>query len=142
VIKVQYSLKTVKMDLYKANLHKLNIAVGQAAANVEAKAKASIETGSGKYREYQRPDDRIHWSSPPNTAPNNDYGGLANEFKTKPDGHLRYRVDNNANYAVPLELGHHAKSGSYVAPRPFMVPALQSVAPVFKRAVTAILKGK
>jgi hypothetical protein len=142
MIRIEHSLKTVKMDLYKANLHKLQIAVAQAAANVEANAKDSIELGSGQYKPYMRRNGRLHWSSPPNTPPNHDYGGLASEFKTKPDGLLRYRVDNNANYAVPLELGHHTKAGGYVAPRPFMVPALQSVAPTFKRAVVVILKGK
>ena len=58
---VTVSLKTTGIDRYKANLGKVNKIVGKAAADVEATAKRSIKTNSGKFKEYEKG----HWSSPP-----------------------------------------------------------------------------
>ena len=33
-------------------------------------------------------------------------------------------LGNDADYAAPVELGHHTRSGSYVPAQPFLVPAM------------------
>ena len=135
---VTVSLKTVSLDRYKANLGTLTLIVGKAAADVEANAKKSITTNSGRYREY----DKGHYSSPPGTPPNNDTGYLANNIFHRMQTKTFAEVSAIAKYAVPLELGWTSKGGNTVPPRPFMEPALMTVRPAFIKAVTKVLKGK
>ena len=135
---VTVSLKTVSLDRYKANLGTLTTIVGKAAADVEATAKKSITTDSGKYREY----DKGHWSSPPGTPPNSDTGYLANSIIHYMVNRTTAEVSANAKYAVPLELGWTSKGGNTVPPRPFLEPALMLVRPSFIKAVGSVLKGK
>lgn len=135
---VTVSLKTVSLDRYKAKLNTLTLIVGKAAADVEAHAKKSITTDSGRYREY----DKGHFSSPPGTPPNSDTGYLANSIMHRMQGRTSAEVSANAKYAVPLELGWTSKGGNTVPARPFMEPALMKVKPSFIKAVTKVLKGK
>jgi hypothetical protein len=135
---VTVSLKTTGIDRYKANLGKINKIVGKAAADVEATAKRSIKTNSGKFREYEKG----HWSSPPGTAPNSDTGFLANSIMHRMMTATSAEVAAMAKYAVPLELGWTSKGGNTVPPRPFLDPALQHVKPAFVKALTVVLKGK
>lgn len=135
---VTVSLKTVSLDRYKANLDKITLIVGKAAADVEANAKDSIVKSSGNYRQYERG----HWSSPPGTPPNSDTGYLANSIMHRMESRTTAEVTAIAKYAVPLELGWTSKGGNTVPPRPFMEPALMKVKPQFVKALTKILKGK
>jgi hypothetical protein len=135
---VTVSLKTTGIDRYKANLGKINRIVGKAAADVEATAKRSIKTSSGKFQEY----DKGHWSSPPGTPPNSDTGALANSIMHRMLTATSAEVAVMAKYAVPLELGWTSKGGNTVPPRPFLDPALQHVRPAFVKALTVVLKGK
>ena len=135
---ITVSLKTTSIDRYKANLGTLTTIVGKAAADVEANAKHSITTDSGKYREY----DKGHWSSPPGTPPNSDTGYLANSIIHYMVNRTTAEVSANAKYAVPLELGWTSKGGNTVPPRPFLEPALMLVRPSFIKAVGSVLKGK
>ena len=135
---VTVSLKTTGIDRYKANLGKINKIVGKAAADVEATAKRSIKTNSGKFREYEKG----HWSSPPGTPPNSDTGALANSIMHRMLTATSAEVAVMAKYAVPLELGWTSKGGNTVPPRPFLDPALQHVKPAFVKALTVVLKGK
>jgi hypothetical protein len=135
---VTVSLKTTGIDRYKANLGKINKIVGKAAADVEATAKRSIKTSSGKFKEY----DKGHWSSPPGTPPNSDTGALANSIMHRMLTATSAEVAVMAKYAVPLELGWTSKGGNTVPARPFMDPALQHVKPAFVKAITVVLKGK
>lgn len=144
-MKMSVSLNTTSLDAYKANLDKITLVVGKAAADVEAQAKTSILTSSGQYKPYKR-GDNIHWSSPPGTPPNNDFGNLANSIVhglelSRAKGVTAF-VKADAKYAVPLELGWTAKGGNTVPARPFMTPALMFVRPVFVRAMKAIMKGQ
>jgi hypothetical protein len=52
-------------------------------------------------------------------------------------GFLRSRLDvevrdnqiiltDDADYALPVELGHHTASGSFVPPQPYMIPGAQA----------------
>ena len=135
---VTVSLKTVSLDRYKANLDKITLIVGKAAADVESNAKDSIVKSSGNYRQYERG----HWSSPPGTPPNSDTGYLANSIMHRMESKTTAKVSAIAKYAVPLELGWTSKGGNTVPPRPFMEPALMTIRPVFVRAITRLLKAK
>ena len=135
---VTVSLKTTGIDQYKRNLTKINRIVGKAAADVEATAKRSIKTSSGKFKEY----DKGHWSSPPGTPPNSDTGALANSIMHRMLTATSAEVAVMAKYAVPLELGWTSKGGNTVPPRPFLEPALMKVRPAFIKAVGLVLKGK
>ncbi len=142
---VSVSLKTTGLDAYKANLDKITLIVGKAAADVEANAKTSIAMSSGHYKPYQR-GDSIHWSSPPGSPPNSDTGFLANSINhamqlDRSKG-VSAIVKADAKYALPLELGWTAKGGNSVPARPFMEPALMAIRPVFVRALRSVLKGQ
>jgi hypothetical protein len=137
-MKTTVSLKTTGIDQYKRNLTKINKIVGKAAADVEATAKRSIKTNSGKFREY----DKGHWSSPPGSPPNSDTGFLANSIMHRMLTATSAEVSAMAKYAVPLELGWTSKGGNTVPPRPFMEPALMKVKPAFIKALSLVLKGK
>jgi hypothetical protein len=147
-VNVTVSLKTTGLDAYKANLDKITLIVGKAAADVEATAKTSIAMSSGHYKPYKskRRDDSIHWSSPPGSPPNSDTGFLANSINhamqlDRSKG-VSAIVKADAKYAVPLELGWTAKGGNSVPARPFMEPALMAIRPVFVRALRSVLKGQ
>lgn len=141
MIKISHSLKTTGADAYRRNLDKLSLAVGKAAADIDATAKKSIKMNSGQWKLYGN-----HWSSPPGSPPNTDTGNLANSITHsmslgRTNG-IFATVRADAKYAVPLELGWHSKQLKYVPPRPFMVPAVDHVRPKFQKAVAAILRGK
>ena len=145
---ISVSLNTTSLDAYKANLDKITLVVGKAAADVEANAKDSIVTNSGQYQEYRSGKDNeiVHWSSPPGSPPNSDTGNLANSINhsmmaSRAKG-VTALVKADAKYAVPLELGWTSKGGNTVPARPFMIPALMKVRPAFIRAMRAILRGQ
>lgn len=143
---VTVSLKTTGLDAYKANLGKITMIVGKAAADVEGNAKTSIAMSSGHYKEYKRGDDRVHWSSPPGSPPNSDTGFLANSIthamQLDRSKGVSATVKADAKYAVPLELGWTSKGGNSVPARPFMEPALMAIRPVFVRALRNVLRGQ
>ena len=136
MIKMGYSLKSVRLDNYKRNLGQLSQVVGKAAADVEGTAKESITTNSGQYKQYGN-----HWSSPPGSPPNNDTGNLANSIQSQMTGRTSAEISVNAKYAVPLELGWISANGNHVPARPFLRPAVEKVAPSFQAACKVILKG-
>jgi len=136
VIKMSYSLKSVKLDSYRKNLGQLSQVVGKAAADVEGEAKASILKSSGKYKQYGN-----HWSSPPGSPPNNDTGNLANSIGHRMLTSTSAEVFVGAKYGIPLELGWISKAGNHVPARPFLRPAVEYVAPSFQAACKVILKG-
>ena len=141
MIKMSYSLKSVKLDSYRKNLGQLSVAVGNAAANIEGNAKQSIEMSSGQYKKYPGRKEHPHWSSPPGTPPNNDLGELANSIESRMTGRTKAEVNVHAKYGVPLELGWISANGNHVPARPFLRPAVEKVAPSFQAACKVILKG-
>jgi len=136
VIKMSYSLKSVKLDSYRKNLGQLSQVVGKAAADIEGNAKDSITTNSGQYKQYGS-----HWSSPPGSPPNNDTGNLANSIGHRMLTNTSAEVFVNAKYGVPLELGWISANGNHVPARPFLRPTVEKVAPSFQTACKVILKG-
>jgi len=141
VIKMGYSLKSVKIDAYLRNLGQLSVAVGNAAADIEGNAKQSIEMSSGQYKEYPGRKEHPHWSSPPGSPPNSDLGELANSIESRMTGRTKAEVNVHAKYGIPLELGWISANGNHVPARPFLRPAVEKVAPSFQAACKVILKG-
>ena len=141
MIKMSYSLKSVKMDAYRRNLGNLSLAVSKAAADVQGEASKSIAMNSGKYKEYYGRVEHPHWSSPPGTPPNSDSGTLAGSIKPVRLNATSYLVVVDAKYGVPLELGWISANGNHVPARPFLRPAVEKVAPSFQAACKVILKG-
>jgi hypothetical protein len=135
------SLKQVNLQSYEKNLAKVSQVVGKAAADIEARAKSSILTSSGKYRQYSGRSEHPHWSSPPGTPPNSDTGVLAGFIQHRMITKTSAEVNVNAEYAIPLELGWISQYGNHVPARPFLRPAVDYVAPSFQAACKVILKG-
>ena len=52
-----------------------------------------------------------------------DTGRLRSSIKYTKVNQLTCRVGTNVKYALPVETGHITRSGSHVAPQPFMFPA-------------------
>lgn len=141
MIKMNFSLKKVRLDSYQRNLSKLSVAVGNAAANIEGNAKHSIEMSSGQYKKYPGRKEHPHFSSPPGSPPNNDLGELANSIQSKMTGKTSAEVNVGAKYGIPLELGWISQNGNHVPARPFLRPAVEKEAPAFQAACKVILKG-
>ena len=141
MIKMSYSLKSVKLDSYRKNLGQLSQVVGKAAADIQGEASKSIAMNSGHYREYYGRVQHPHWSSPPGTPPNSDSGILAGSIKPRRLTATSYLVVVEAKYGVPLELGWISANGNHVPARPFLRPAVEKVAPSFQAACKVILKG-
>jgi hypothetical protein len=137
-MKTTVSLNTTGIDRYKANLGKVTMIVGKAAADVEATAKSSITNKSRRYKKYAKG----HWSSAPGRPPNSDTGYLANSIMHRMLSPVSAEVTAMAKYAVPLEFGWTSRGGNTVPARPFMYPALEKVRPRFIKALTVVLKGK
>ena len=49
------------------------------------------------------------------------------------------RLGDDAPYAVYLELGHHTRSGSFVAPQPFIVPGAVAAGDALKEKLQGLI---
>jgi hypothetical protein len=136
---VSIQVNSNQIPAYIRNVEKISAIVGLSVASVEARAKKSISDSSGKYKPYKR-RKRIHWSSPPGTAPNADTGFLHNSIYSRMVTKYSGVVYTAAKYAIPLELGWYTKSGKRVPKRPFLIPALQREAPEITKRIKALLK--
>lgn len=54
-----------------------------------------------------------------------DTGNLRNSITHQMDGDRAVLIGTPVEYAPYVELGHHTPSGSYVSPKPYIVPALE-----------------
>lgn len=138
------NINTRHLEKYINNLPRISAAIEATARDIEADAKVSIQRSSGQYRKYRRGKGkraRIHWSAPPNRAPNRDFGKLGNSIRAKSGGKYKYYVRANAKYAIPVELGHHMRNGKFVEPRPFLVPAMQRNHRPFRNRIRKIMGG-
>ena len=109
--------------LPKSVTNAANKAVNKAAADMRTEVRRSIRVSSGKYRQYGN-----HWSSPPNTAPNNDTGNLMRSVAITQRATLKTRM--LAVLSVAAEYGLHLEYGTAIMePRPFMRPAFNKISP-------------
>lgn len=103
---------------------KVSAAVKEAAEAVAADAAAKAPSGPGE----------VH---------------IKEHFGVERRGPAEYVVYNDAvaesgrevPYAIAVEFGHTAKNGTQVAPRPFLIPAMEENTPTAAALVTAVLRG-
>ncbi len=136
---VSIQVKSNQIPAYIRNVEKISAIVGLSVASVEIRAKKSISESSGRHKPYKR-GKRIHWSSPPGTAPNADTGFLHNSIHSRMLTKYSGEVHTNAKYSIPLELGWYTKSGKRIPKRPFLLPALRAEATQITKRIKALLK--
>lgn len=104
--------------------------------NIRSHAVISIQRGPKTGRLYIKENPhREHRASAPGEAPATDTGRLAGSIQAQIDG-LSAEIFTNLEYAPKLEFGD-----GRVAPRPFMVPAMEKERQPFERRVRRALKG-
>lgn len=135
MMRASVSVDKVGFQRYKANLGKLDLAVGKTAADTDAFAKDSIKRRMSQGEAYER-GGRTHYASRPGYPPNTDTGRLANSIKHRKIASAIWEVRADAIYALALEIGTRR-----VAARPFLVPALRNQVPPFRKAIEAIMRG-
>ena len=111
--------------------------VRRTAVAIERDATRSIEASPTRFNTYARPNGKVHYSSAPGSAPNTDTGVLSGYNFAHPTGRFSWAIDNDADYALALELGTER-----VAARPFMGPAVAKNADTFQRACRKVVSGK
>ena len=99
--------------------------VRQTVAEIEARIKTSFSEPK-----HGHVDSRGHQASAPGEAPAIDYGVLTNSVQPFMETPTKGGVGVGAEYAPHLELGT-----SEIAPRPFMVPAAESVKRDFQESL-------
>ncbi len=115
-------------------------AVLAAAYDLEAHAKAEIQTGTKSGETYKIATEKgviTHKASAPGEAPANLFGVLAGSISTVPSDDptaLEARVIVTAEYGAALEFGR--EDGS-ISARPFIRPAADQVEKSFARRVGA-----
>lgn len=140
MIRMAVEIRLHDIRRYQNNLNTIEQIVQNTAANIEGDAKQTILISSGQYKPYPR-GTRIHWSSPPGTPPNNDYGNLANSFYVRRVNRTTAEVKVGANYGALLEIGGFNSQGIHVAARPFLLPAVRRHERAFFRAIRRVLGG-
>lgn len=127
-------IDTQGIDRLHARVSRLPDLVAKAAMDIASIAAESITSGNKSGLVYTR-GGRAHVASAPGEAPASDTGFLAASIHPRRADVRGYtwEVSADAEYAQELEM---------VKNRPFMLPALVAVRPVFLRAVRAVLLGK
>lgn len=83
-------------------------------ASVDAACARALEICGGVAETYAK------------TACPVDTGTLKKSITHQMDGSRAVVIGTNVEYAPYVEFGHHTTSGSFVAPRAFLVPALEN----------------
>lgn len=114
-------------------------AVGKIAFEVESKAKQLMQGGRSG-RTYRVPGTkRTYTASAPGEPPAVVTGNLKNSIQTKREKMRVWAVLVSAEYAADLEYGHRTDEGGYVAPRPYLRPAVWSVISEFAKELLKAL---
>jgi len=100
--------------------------VRKAATDVEANAKAAIQTGAKTGKTYKRGRKGTHQASAAGEAPATDTGALVNSISAQAEGRFVWVVTVASAYGAILELRRN---------RPFLLPALDKVKPTFEAAL-------
>jgi phage gpG-like protein len=105
-----------------------------AAVLLEKDIKVSLVI-PGDYRSYKRTKSgKVHWSSSPGHPPARDSGRLSASISYVIEGtgtEMHAKVGTRVEYARALELGcwMWGQRGAHMAPRPFLMPALERCKP-------------
>ena len=108
---------------------RVNDAVMETAANIEAEVKIRISQGPATGRLYTR-GGVAHQASAPGEAPMSDTGTLVGSVYHQKEGNLRATAGSRLSYAVYLEYGT-----TKMAPRPVWEPVTDEQRPMFYQRV-------
>jgi len=119
----------------------LGRAVRLAAQDIRNACIISISKGSRTGKIYRAGTDREHQASAPGEPPKKDNGGLTDSLDFKMTGKLSaisgsIAGDVVVEYAKSLEFGTRK-----MAPRPFLVPAVEKMRPKFNERVKKIMEA-
>ena len=70
-----------------------------------------------------------------------DTGRLKNSITHMQENENTEVIGTNVEYAPYVEMGHHTASGSYVAPQPFLEPAVMEHVDEYKQMVMECLQN-
>lgn len=138
-MKIEVIVKTDQLDAYIRNLSLIDELFENGARDIGENARKSIMLRQSRNNRVKRGKRGYHWTSKAGFPPNNDFGRLAGSIKHERDrtykGGIAWIVKATAKYAIPLEIGTRK-----MAPRPFMVPALERVRPSLLMAIESVLR--
>lgn len=96
------------------------------SAQIQAQAQAALEQAA------QMALDTANSLTPVDTG----YLLSRNQVEVNPGS---VSVSNDAEYAAPVELGHHTRSGSFVPPQHFLMPAFDETSAWLQSTLRAIV---
>ena len=70
-----------------------------------------------------------------------DTGRLRNSITHQQYDESTEVIGSNVEYAPYVEMGHHTKSGKYVAGKPFLQPAAEGHTTEYKRVIQEVMKN-
>lgn len=68
-----------------------------------------------------------------------DTGNLRNSITHQMDGDKAVLIGTPVEYAPYVELGHHTTTGRFVAPRPYLLPALEEHVSEYEQVIKSEL---
>lgn len=98
-------------------------------ADVDAACRRALEICGGKAETYAKLRCPV------------DTGNLRNSITHQMDGDRAVLIGTPVEYAPYVELGHHTPSGSYVSPKPYIVPALEEHVSEYKNVILTELNS-
>jgi len=145
---VSATLKMVGMDKLAKRLDRIGGEVAQQVADQVSKGalriqndmRRAVQKGPATGRTYTH-GGVSHRASAPGEAPASDSGNLASHIN-----HIfkdRFTAEVGAigvPYAARLEFGGKDSKGRYIAPRPYLRPALKKNGPKITKAISAAVK--
>jgi hypothetical protein len=141
---VHVTIKTDITDLRKllnilahAERYEIPAAIKKTTKNIERDAKKAIRTGSRSGTHYSGQPNR---SSAPGEAPKSQTGFLANSIGSRfthnnKTGSTLGVVGSTTPRGLWLEFGAHRRKGGYLAPRPWLRPAIEKNIPLLTQDI-------
>lgn len=94
-------------------LDKIMSQLGQIQAGMESKIDRAVQGAGIDCNKYAKQACPV------------DTGRLRSSIQYENKGLYKCICETTVEYAVPVEMGHHTRSGSWVAPQPFLGPAYE-----------------
>lgn len=109
----------------------------ETATKIVDQAKMGMrEPKSGRYYVVSR-TGKLHRASAPGESPAIDTGNLVNSFEIKKINDALFKINVNADYASHLEFGT-----TKMAPRPFLIPAVEKLKDYFVKELSKLFEAK
>ncbi len=138
---IKIELNTAILDRMDREMDgKADKAVGKIAFEAESKTKQLMQGGrTGRVYPVPGSPGRTYTASAPGEAPAVVTGMLKSSIQAKREKNRVWAVLVSAEYAADLEYGHRTDEGGYVAPRPYLRPAVWSVISEFAKELLKAL---